>query len=490
MFQLGAQNTNRPLPGGLISYEFEILDSNLNNYHYSFSASPSSPAAFYTSGLLDSAGYLAWFTILDRIILDLNYDATHQVYTAQIPVVSHNYVKLGQGFDLVDSIAPSAGNQMDIHEQIMDVNGHTYVLGVRDTTMDLSSYTFDGNQGLSNQSVKSNSIMEFDVNNNLVFYWNASDHVHPSEFHDGFPYNENNFDYFHANSIDLDFDGNILVSARHTNTIYKISKQDGSILWRLGGSNSDFTFPNDNGFSGQHDFRYLGGQLYSMHDNGNFTSTPKESRAVEFELDTIAWTATRVWRYKHNPKVYGPAMGNNDLTSNGDNLINWGRVYYPEPTITLVDASGFNQMNMYLGDSLQSYRSHALELDYFLPRKELLCSYDNGQMVLTCQDTVGPYIWSTGDSTQSITVSSTGEYMCWNPYGIGWLGSKVFKLTDLSNPCGVNKLEEFSFREGEIKVVYSLAGKRINQVVVQGLYIVRYENGAFEKRWWDGFSWN
>jgi hypothetical protein len=44
-----------------------------------------------------------------------------------------------------------------------------------------------------------------------------------------------------------------LVSARATNTIYLISRHDGSVLWRLGGKNSSFT--QDFEFSRQHHAR-------------------------------------------------------------------------------------------------------------------------------------------------------------------------------------------------------------------------------------------
>lgn len=489
VFQLGAQNPNRPMPLGAVSYEFEVLDSSFNNYAYSFSYIPRSPEPYYLTGILDSVGYLQWFTWSNQIILDLKYNSQISNFTCQYAGNNRTYRRLNQQMECIDSLAPTNGDGQDIHEYLIDQNEHTYIIGVNDTLMDLSAYTFNGSQGLSNQQVKTNTILEYDENKNLVFYWNSGDHIHPSEFYNNFSYDSTYFDYLHLNSIDIDHDGNLLISARHTSTIYKISKTNGSIIWRLGGNNSDFTFPNDNGFSGQHDFRYLGNNLYSMYDNGNHTSTPKQSRAVEFELDTINWTATRVWRYKHTPKVYGPAMGNNDLTSNGDNLVNWGRIYYPEPAFSLVGANGNNQANMYFLDSVMSYRSHPLEMDFNFPRPEILCDHINGQIVLTCVNSDSCW-WSTGDTTQSIVVTTPGEYMCWNPYGIGWLGSKVFKLNDLSNPCGVNSLEENNMEIGEIMLIYSLSGKTINQPSLPGLYIVRYESGAFEKRWWDGLSWN
>ena len=48
------------------------------------------------------------------------------------------------------------------------------------------------------------------------------------------------YDYFHINSVKLDTDGNLLVSSRHTWTVYKVNRTTGAIIWRLGGKKSDF----------------------------------------------------------------------------------------------------------------------------------------------------------------------------------------------------------------------------------------------------------
>lgn len=59
----------------------------------------------------------------------------------------------------------------------------------------------------------------------------------------------------HANSVDKFSTGDYLLSGRHVNTLYRISRADRSILWRLGGSKSDFVA--DFNFSMQHDARIV-----------------------------------------------------------------------------------------------------------------------------------------------------------------------------------------------------------------------------------------
>src|SRR4029079_1948915 len=64
------------------------------------------------------------------------------------------------------------------------------------------------------------------------------------------------YDYFHINSIDEDADGNLLVSARNTHTIYEIDRSTGKIVWRVGGKHSDFRMGPGTHFGWHHDARW------------------------------------------------------------------------------------------------------------------------------------------------------------------------------------------------------------------------------------------
>src|SRR4029077_1293280 len=99
------------------------------------------------------------------------------------------------------------------------------------------------------------------------------------------------FDFPHMNSIDVDDDGNILLSSRSNSECTKINRDTGEVIWRLGGSYSTLTFINDplNGPREQHGFRSLGGGHYILFDDGNLHS-PSVSRAVEYVVDPIAKT--------------------------------------------------------------------------------------------------------------------------------------------------------------------------------------------------------
>ncbi|CAK4032812.1 Hypothetical predicted protein [Lecanosticta acicola] len=71
--------------------------------------------------------------------------------------------------------------------------------------------------------------------------WSSFGHVglEESTFVDGGPgefcYEMWGWDYVHFNSVDKDHNGDYYVSARHTDTIYKIAKSDGHVMWKLNG---------------------------------------------------------------------------------------------------------------------------------------------------------------------------------------------------------------------------------------------------------------
>jgi hypothetical protein len=138
-------------------------------------------------------------------------------------------------------------------------------------------------------------------------------------------------DYFHLNSIDVDHDDNLLVSARETSAIYKIDRKTGEVIWRLGGKKSDFEMGPGTRFAFQHDARRLPDGTISIFDNGNTVfrnGRPKaveESRGIVLRLDEHKMKATLVREYTHPEKQYADAAGNMQVLPNGNVFVGWGR---------------------------------------------------------------------------------------------------------------------------------------------------------------------
>jgi hypothetical protein len=94
------------------------------------------------------------------------------------------------------------------------------------------------------------------------------------------------------NSVDKDANGDYMISARHTDCIYKISGTDGRIIWRLGGDDSSFVLEGFN-FSKQHDARFVEQNatttVISFLDNavdGKHNATSDHSTAYLVALET------------------------------------------------------------------------------------------------------------------------------------------------------------------------------------------------------------
>ena len=74
----------------------------------------------------------------------------------------------------------------------------------------------------------------------------------------------------HGNSIDVDYDDNLILSNRRSNEIIKIIDKNGEVIWIMGGLN-EFQFINDsfNGPAAQHDVTRLDNGNILVFDNGN-----------------------------------------------------------------------------------------------------------------------------------------------------------------------------------------------------------------------------
>ena len=127
-------------------------------------------------------------------------------------------------------------------------------------------------------SLIGDGIVVFDSNGNKLWSWNIFDHVRPN--------NENykiQDDWSHANAIDVDHDGNYLVSFRSFNQIWKIDSESGDIIWRLG-DNGDFNLNEEDIFYQQHAINKIDSNKYLLFDNGS-SDVRMTSRALLFTID-------------------------------------------------------------------------------------------------------------------------------------------------------------------------------------------------------------
>lgn len=485
-----AQTPNRPIPSDLAPYAF-VEASTAPTGDYLLAPFFLFPNASYKPSLmiLDSEGYIKWYMTRESgVMSNFNYFPNQNLYTfdhrASVWPSPGSFITLDANMELNDSISTVNGIDPDYHENRFLPNGHRLIDGKTDSIVDLSAYTFDGMPGSATTSIRAYVIQEFDQNNNLVFQWNSNEHVHPTESYETiYGYDVNDFDYCHGNAIEKDVDGNYLVSYRHLNSVHKISATDGHIMWRLGGKLSDFTFTNDPGFSGQHDIRVLANGNYTVFDNGNMSGPPEKSRAVEYALDTVNWTATRVWEYDYTPSFFAMAMGSHQTTASDLHMINYGLNRSTTLNTILVDDAGNTLSEIHFVDTVYTYRAYYHEQSIALPQFQITCIDSAGSYYLKAPSGFTKYLWSTDETSQTIEITTTGKYQVYVNYGAGMLASYPFEVTDINAPCGFNSIYERQRPESsEIIGYYDLSGRYVNRPVPNQIYIVKYADGTVRKR--------
>ncbi len=258
------------------------------------------------------------------------------------------FMLMNSAYVVVDSVACGNGYATDAHELRVLPNGHYLLLGIDPQVVDMSAIVPGGNPAAM---VAGNVIQELDENKNVVFEWRTFDHFQITDAtHEDLT--AATIDDVHANALDMDTDGNILMSSRHLDEITKIDHATGDIVWRMGGKNNQFSLFNDTmWFSHQHAIRRIANGHVTLFDNGNF-HTPPYSRALEYSLDEQNKVATCVWKYDAYP-AYGFAMGYVQRLADGSTLVSLGA---GDPDAIQVSADGSGSSVLHLPAGEMSYR--------------------------------------------------------------------------------------------------------------------------------------
>ncbi|MGE5176527.1 MAG: arylsulfotransferase family protein [Hyphomicrobiales bacterium] len=264
---------------------------------------------------------------------------------------AHAFYALDSTYAVVDSFMTGNGYVTDVHELRVLPGDHALLMAYDYEPVDMSAVVEDGD---SAAVVIGLIVQEIDRDKNVVFEWRSWDHfaITDAEHVD---LTAPIVDAVHGNAIEVDTDGNLLLSSRHLSEITKIDRATGDIVWRLGGKHNEFTFTNDpEGFSYQHAIRRITNGDITLFDNGNY-HVPPHSRALEYRLDEAGRQATLVWQYRNEPDIMAYAMGYVQRFGDGNTLIGWGSA---NPTVTEVDSTGAKATELTFDPGLVSYRAY------------------------------------------------------------------------------------------------------------------------------------
>lgn len=223
----------------------------------------------------------------------------------------------------IATVKAGNGRKMDFHEFRITPQNTALIGTYRIIRQDLRSVR----GGKKNDLAMENTVQEVDIATGKVLWeWVANRDIAPTESYDvvpkraAFPY-----DYVHLNSINLDTDGNVVVSTRATHAVYKLERGTGRLLWRLGGKKSDFAMGTGSRTAWQHDAVPQGDGTFTLFDNNaDEPARGRESRGVQIRVDEQARTATLVREWKHPTPQLSPSQGNLQALPGGDVLVGWG----------------------------------------------------------------------------------------------------------------------------------------------------------------------
>ena len=197
------------------------------------------------------------------------------------------YLKKGTG-DLKYSIH---------HEILKNEKGQFITLYVDQRIMDLRSVG-----GGEKDTVNGDGILILDHQGNKVWQWSVFDVVDPLKDPRLL---KTRRDWMHANSLNLDRDGNFILSFYNNGQIWKLDAHTGKVLWKFG-KGGTFAMPPDCNFSQAH-AAHINAQGNLMFFNNGVEQRRSEAYAIR--LDQQRQTATTDLHIQLPPEIFNDRMG-------------------------------------------------------------------------------------------------------------------------------------------------------------------------------------
>jgi hypothetical protein len=324
----GLQNAKIQLVQGTPTYGLLLLDYNCTNFNGMVA--------------IDGEGQIVWYYQNDNQVFTVSQEDNHNLV--------FNELSLNVGYTMKE-IAPDGSTIHSIddiledgslcaphgrwnHEMLIRPGNKVWTIGAEIRTVNINGKDtlltggtieeWDLTKGTVTRLVSLFDLLDpatdFGVDSATTggFFWVGNQNQYAGEAED----------WTHTNSLDVLPNGDILVSNRHLNQIIAIKPDFSGIDWKLGGTGSDFTFPNPSDqFYHQHYVNMLPNGDILLFDNGNLRPADQGgqySRAEELKLDFSTMQATKVWGYRNVPDIFSSAVGSVVRMSNGNTVVDFG----------------------------------------------------------------------------------------------------------------------------------------------------------------------
>jgi hypothetical protein len=307
-------------------------------------------------------------------------------------------------YKVVARVHAGNGLRADLHEFTLTERGTALVIAYQDRSRDLTAYG-----GRKRGEVTDGVVQEIDVaTGRVLLQWRALGAIPLSDSYARVPRGHEPWDAFHLNSVDEDAAGDLLVSARHTHTVYKLRRATGRVVWRLGGRRPTFRMGPGTGFALQHDARFAAGGRIRIFDNSSHRLR-KRSRVIWLRVDPAARTV-RLVRERHHPDdVLSGTQSNAQELPNGDLFVGWGS----QGRITEFSPGGRLLLDLKLPrgwDTYRAYRAPWVGRPPTPPRAAVETRQDGGTTVYVSWNgatEVAGWQLYTGDDASSLRYTGT-----------------------------------------------------------------------------------
>jgi len=185
-------------------------------------------------------------------------------------------------------------------------------------------------------------VREYSDDGSLVWQLNTRDFTNLEHW---CPYEdmvETSRDITHTNTVFFDEDEDVIyINSRTLNTIYKIDHKTKEVIWSLG-EYGDFTLFDLYGnevdiiFYHAHALEKTGDNTFILFDNDEHNQTDnsdKQSRMLEFKIDTNLMYANTTWEWIAPETYYTGWWGDCDVLPNSNRLGVFGTPWHPSTSI-------------------------------------------------------------------------------------------------------------------------------------------------------------